>query len=88
MILSDIPLDEILDRVRQVVREEIATTPKQGVTTSDDNKLITQAELCEYLDVSKQTIIKWQKKKAIPFYEIGSAVRYRLSDVLKSIEKK
>jgi excisionase family DNA binding protein len=50
-------------------------------------KPITTKELCEYLNITEPTVIRWKKKGKIPYFRIGSAIRYNLKDVLKSLEK-
>ena len=51
-------------------------------------KPITTQQLCEYLGITEPTVLRWRKKKKIPFFTIGSAVRFNLSDVIQSLEKK
>lgn len=50
-------------------------------------KPVTTQELCNYFRVSEPTILRWRKKGRIPCIMIGTAVRFNLSDVLKSLAK-
>jgi excisionase family DNA binding protein len=75
-------MNEILEAVRAVIREEL----KQLTTLP--GQLITEKELCDFLDVSTPTIIKWRNKGKIPCIRIGSAVRYDKAAVIKALEQK
>lgn len=46
---------------------------------------ITTKELCEYLGVTEPTVLRWRNKGKIPFFTIGSAVRFNLAEVLKAL---
>lgn len=48
---------------------------------------ITTKELCAHLGVTEPTIIRWKKKGKIPYFRIGSAIRFNLKEVLKSLQK-
>ena len=52
----------------------------------NSTKPVTTQELCKFLGVSVPTVIRWRKKEVIPFYTIGSAVRYDLQKVVKALE--
>jgi excisionase family DNA binding protein len=87
LILSQIPLEELLAQVRQVVKEEIAAGPPSPITTQTKNRPVTTKELCTYLGVTEPTVLRWRKKKVIPFFCIGSAIRFNLQEVIKSLGK-
>jgi hypothetical protein len=63
--------------------EEMLT--KQAPAASSA-KPVTTKELCAFLGITEPTAIRWRKKKAIPYYTIGSAVRYDLPKVIASLE--
>ncbi len=56
--------------------------------TSNTSKPISTRELCEHLGVTEPTIIRWRKKGLIPFFQIGSAVRFDLPKVIAALEKR
>ena len=87
LILSQIPVEDLIALIKTAVREEIAA----GHPTVDPfnaEKPITTKELCKYLGVTEPTILRWRKKGKIPFFCIGSAVRFRKNEVIKALEKK
>ena len=87
IILSPIELSELLDSFRGIIKEEIAANATlisgEGVNTPP----LTTKELCDYLRVTEPTIIRWKQKGKIPFYSIGSSVRFNLKEVLKALGK-
>lgn len=87
MVLTSIPIEELLQQVRMIVCEELEKYHSQ-IAQPILSRPITQKELCNYLDVSVQTIIRWKNKKKIPFMNIGSSVRFDLQKVLDALEQK
>ena len=48
--------------------------------------IINGEELAKQLGVTIQTLIRWRKKEKIPFFRIGSSIRYDLNKVLEALE--
>lgn len=86
LILSQIPISELLDQVKQAVREEMAAFSTNTAEPNNDRPITTK-QLCEYLGITEPTVIRWKKKGKIPFLQIGTAVRFNLKDVLKALGK-
>lgn len=86
----DNPFDEIAQRLERIERmlEERSPVLNPLVNIPIAEKPITQTELCKHLRVTAQTIIRWRRKKRIPFLQVGSAVRFNLPEVMKALEKK
>ncbi len=49
--------------------------------------LIDNPEFIDYMHISKRTAQTWRDERRIPFTQIGAKVYYKLSDVIKLIEK-
>lgn len=84
IILSQIPVDDLLSLVKQAVREEIngnISTEKKSVNEPP----VTTKQLCKYLGISEPTAIRWRQKGKIPFFQIGSAVRYDKNEVMEAL---
>lgn len=43
--------------------------------------LFTEAEMADYLRVSRRQLYSWRMSGLIPYIKLGKAVRYRLADV-------
>ena len=82
-----IDLSEFLDEIRKMIKEELANCSNPSITPIQ-SKPITTKELCKHLGVTEPTILRWRLKKKIPFYKIGSAIRFDLEKVIKALEKK
>ena len=48
-------------------------------------QLLTERQLCEWLNVSKRNLFCWRMVGLIPYIKIGRAVRYRTSDVERAL---
>jgi len=49
---------------------------------------ISTKELCKFLNISEPTAIRLRHKRIIPYYTIGTAVRYDIDKVIQALEKK
>ncbi len=63
---------------------------KANIPTSNSviEKPITVKELCEFLGVGEQTVIRWRKKKKIPFLQLGTRVFFMKSEVISALQNK
>lgn len=52
------------------------------------DQLLTREETAKLLSVSLVTLWDWTKKDIIPAYRIGNKIRYKKSEVLKSLHQK
>ena len=48
-------------------------------------QLLTERQLCEWLNVSKRHLFCWRMAGLIPYIKIGRAVRFRVADVERVI---
>ena len=49
-------------------------------------QLMTEREVCAWLNVSKRNLFCWRTAKLIPFIKIGRAVRFRVADVQRALD--
>lgn len=47
------------------------------------DKFVTVTELCEILNMGRNTIYRWTHRKKIPAHRIGGTYRYNLTEVLR-----
>jgi excisionase family DNA binding protein len=52
------------------------------------DQLLTREETAKLLSVSLVTLWDWTRKDLIPAYRIGNKIRYKKSEVLKSLNQK
>jgi excisionase family DNA binding protein len=90
--MSDItfqfPVDEIVERLRKVVREEMAANSNAAANEAKKEPAINTKQLCDFLSITEPTVIKLRQKGKIPFFEIGSAIRYDKNEVMEALRNK
>lgn len=66
--------------------EEIAKTVSEATKSAfdklDNDKLLSQTEACEFLGVSKSTIIRWEQQNKIKTSRNCGRIFYKKSDLL------
>ena len=87
LTLIQLSAEDLKALVMDAVREVIDSGTSINATATSPEKLVTTQQLCEHLGVTEPTVLRWRKKGKIPFFEIGSAIRFNLSEVRKSLEK-
>lgn len=80
-VLVPIPLPDLLQQLREIIRQEIA-----GTTAGTTEKLLSVKEACQIFQpaISPQTLHTWTKSGLIPMQKIGGKNYYKLSDVLSA----
>jgi excisionase family DNA binding protein len=81
------PIEELAERVRVIIQEEIAASVNDASKPCYNDSPINTKELCEFLGITEPTIIKMRRKKKIPFFQIGSCIRYSKNEVLDALRK-
>lgn len=80
----DNPFFEIIEKLNEILLKLSASD--LGTPKGENEKPITTLELCEFLGVTEPTIIRYRKKGKIPFFQIGSSVRYNKTKVIDALE--
>lgn len=75
------PFEEVLKQLAEIKELILAIQRPEP-----PNEIIDRKELQKRLQLAEPTIINWGKRKIIPFFRIGSAVRYNWPKVVKAIE--
>ena len=77
-----------LERTIEVVINRLRKTELiQDSSSNPEEDRLTQTEAAELLGVTVQCLIKWKKKKLIPFYQIGRSVFYSKKELLNQAKK-
>lgn len=77
-------LEEYLAPIRADQRTAEA---HKGELPGEPKEWLTNAELQQYLGVSKMTLQRYRDAGTIPYSKVGSSVFYRRSDVLDLLER-
>ena len=51
----------------------------------DDDRLLTVAEACSWLNISDRTLRRWRQQRVLRAVTIGGAVRIRESELLRLV---
>jgi len=78
------PFEEILAEIKSL-KELLANGQK--VEPGKAAEIIDTKELCARLNISEPTAIAFRKRKKIPFFTIGSSIRYNWIKVIEALEK-
>jgi hypothetical protein len=82
IVLSPIPIDDLLDKVRQLVRDELLSV-NQSI---QDEKMISAKEACKMFipSITRPTLDKLCEGGKLTKHYIGSRVYFKQSEVLGS----
>lgn len=85
LILTNIPLAELISVITETVKSEFS---KQTQTIAQiEIEYITRKEAAKLLGISLPTLNSYSKQGIVPAYRIGSGVRYKKEEVLRSLSK-
>ena len=77
-----------LERTIEVVINRLRKTELVGENHNNpEEDRLSQREAADLLGVTVQSLIKWKKKKLIPFYQIGRSVFYSKRELLQQARK-
>lgn len=85
-IMFSVPINEFKLLIMDVVNDCLHNTSKKE--TTPEAEIISRGELCNRLDITEPTAIRWEKKGKIPCFRIGSNVRYNWQSVINQLEGK
>jgi excisionase family DNA binding protein len=60
---------------------------KPQVSATEQDRLLTEPEVCEYLRIRPRQLYTWRMEGMIPYFKIGKALRFRKSDIDATLEK-
>lgn len=85
-ILLSVPINDFKLLMTDVVNDCLHHKTPDEITSPTE--IINRGELCKRLNITEPTAIRWEKKGAIPFFRIGSAIRYNWPKVIEALENK
>ncbi len=87
LILSSIPLNELMTVISETVKIEFERQNNLSAPPPD-NEYITRKETSQILGISLPTLNEYTKRGLITSFRIGSRVRYKKDEVLKSLNQR
>ena len=84
LILSQIPLSNILDGLREIVREEIKAEKERDL----QEKFLSPAETAKLFHppISKVTLSAWTKEGLLKDFRISGRVYYKYSEIIGAVK--
>jgi len=86
VILSPIPMDELLQQLREIVREEIAAAKLSQQPNDTKVSYLSRKELAEKYHITLPTLSSWTKLGKVKAYRIGRRVLYKEQEVDQSLK--
>jgi predicted DNA-binding transcriptional regulator AlpA len=83
IVFSPVPLQELLDRIEQIVEDRLNRKEQQ----QNADKLLTAAEVCQMLDITRPTLWSWTKQGKLKQRRLGNRIYYRQGDILQQPSK-
>lgn len=85
IVLSPIPLPELLGEITKAVRSELdARTP---TTAPPAEELLTTDQTAALLGITRPTLREYRRKGYVTGYRIGTRVRYKRNEVLNALQQ-
>lgn len=73
--------------VQIITHEAVALNSSTLAPSPTLYQLMTEKQVCAYLNVSKRNLYCWRMAGLIPYLKIGRAVRYRPADVEAALNR-
>lgn len=58
------------------------------VEETKDDVYLTSAEVIDYLNISKSTLVRWRQALYLPYEKKGGIIRYKKSEIDKVLNQK
>lgn len=85
IVLSPIPLPELLGEITKAVRSELDA--RNPATAPPVEELLTTDQTAALLGITRPTLREYRRKGYVTGYRIGTRVRYKRNEVLDSLQR-
>jgi hypothetical protein len=79
------PFDVIIEKLESL---ESKLNQPSALIAIPQAEIIDRVELCKRLSITTPTAMRWEKKGKIPYFRLGSNVRYNWTNVINTLEGK
>lgn len=86
-ILSPLSMEELKTEISETVLKHLSPLINSLTPTQPETQLLTRKEVAKLYGVSLPTILDWTKTGKLIGYRIASRVRYKRSEVEKSLSQ-
>ena len=74
--------------LRELIGDALKNFVPMAKFKHDDEQPVSQQEICNFLNITEPTLIRWKRKGVVPFLQIGSRVLFQKSKVILALENK
>lgn len=85
IVLSPIPLPELLGEITKAVRTELDA--RNPATAPPAEELLTRDQAAQLLGITLPTLRDYTRRGYVAGYRIGTRVRYKRNEVLDSLQQ-
>ena len=86
-ILSPLPMEELKTEISEAVLKHLSPLINSLTPLQPETELLTRKEVAKLYGVSLPTILEWTKTGKIIGYRISSRIRYKRSEIEKSLSQ-
>ncbi len=76
----------LLNEIDGIIETRLKSFTPPPPTPNDEEKIMTQDEVCDFLGITKPTCVEHGKKGLLIPYRLGRGVRYKRSEVLLALK--
>lgn len=85
IVLSPIPLPDLLGEITKAVRSELDA--RAPTTAPPAEELLTRDQAAQLLGITMPTLREYTRRGYVTGYRIGTRVRYKRNEVLDSLQR-
>lgn len=87
IFFSSVPMEELKTEISEAVLKQLTPFINSLTPTQSGTELLNRKEVAKLYGVSLPTILDWTKTGKLIGYRIGSRVRYKRSELEKSLSQ-
>jgi len=87
LFLSSVPMDDLKTEISEAVLKKLSPVINSLTPIQPEKELLTRKEVAKLYGVSLPTILDWTKTGKLIGYRIASRVRYKRSEIEKSLSQ-
>ena len=81
----NIKIGDLIEANKKLI-EDVRSSLEKQIREENEEKYLSADEVCKLINVSKPTLWRWEKIKYLIPIRVGGKVRYKLSEVEKTIQ--
>ena len=87
LFFSSVPMEELKTEISEAVLKHLSPLINSLTPLQPETELLTRKEVAKLYGVSLPTILDWTKTGKIIGYRISSRIRYKRSEIEKSLSQ-